>query len=206
MQDHGQNRIGRSRKRPISKIRSGKKLFLLLLAVIAITTVTAGGTLAYIATKSETVTNTFEPAQMSCVVEEAGFDGETKTGVTVKNTSDTSAYIRVKLLPYWYDKDKDRIIAKSAWNVQEKFILSDEWFLGSDGYYYHKEPVASQANTSELIESIKLEQDNVTLARQVLEIIASCIQSEPEAAVEVAWSAVDVDASGNLKSASTGAD
>lgn len=156
---------------------------LLILALLSALTV--GGTLAYIVARTDTVTNTFAPGQMDCQVVEDFTDGTVKKNVCIRNTGDGYAYIRVKLLPYWYDKQEDTIVAKSAWTPA--FTLGEGWTLGADGYYYHNAPVAPGQTTSVLIPSVTLSQDDVSLARQVLEIIASCIQAEPEAAVLEAW-------------------
>lgn len=177
---------GRFQKAPENKPVSRRKLVSVLLTVIVLSAATIGGTLAYISANSRPVTNTFEPAQMSCVILEDFSDGLTKKDVRVQNTGDAPAYIRVKLLPYWYDKENDTIVAKTAWKPD--FTPGKDWTLGADGYYYHTVPVEPGETTSALISSITLEQDAVSLSRQVLEIIASCIQAEPADAVKAAWS------------------
>ena len=177
---------GRRNERRCRGSSSRGRLICGVLAVILLSLAAVGSTLAYIAASSDTVTNTFEPARMACAVLEDFSDGTVKKNVCIQNTGDGYAYIRVKLLPYWYEKDADTIVAKSAW-VPE-FTPGQGWTLGADGYYYYNVPVAPGDTTSVLIPAVTLGQDDVSLARQVLEIMASCIQAEPADAVKEAWS------------------
>lgn len=173
----------------------GRKRGLLLAAVAAVAAAVVGGTLAFLLLRTDPVTNTFEPGIVSCAVEET-FNGVKKENVKVQNTGNVPVYIRVKLLPYWYDQTEDKVVAKSAW--VPSFTPEAGWILGADGFYYYTQPVAAGDYTAVLIPSLTLEQDGVTLARQVLEILASCVQAEPDTAVEEAWgkpngSVTDVD-------------
>ena len=60
-----------------------------------------GSTLAWLSARSVEAENIFTPSQVTCEVTEE-FDKETgvKTNVNVRNTGDTEAYIRVKLVTY----------------------------------------------------------------------------------------------------------
>ena len=175
-----------------------KRKILLVVACILLSAATFGGTLAYILTNTTSLINKFTPAQISCEILEDFSNGTVKKDVCVQNTGDAPAYMRVKLLPYWYDKENDTIIAKSSWTPS--FTPGQGWVLGEDGYWYYTSPVNPGECTSALIPSLTLVQDDVSLARQVLEIIASCIQAEPADAVKEAWSGTNgsvIDVSGN---------
>lgn len=175
----------------------GRKRGLLLAAVAAVAAAVVGGTLAFLLLRTDPVANTFEPGVVDCAVEET-FNGVKKENIKVKNTGNVPVYIRVKLLPYWYDQTEDKVVAKSAW--VPSFTPGDGWILGADGFYYYTRPVAAGDYTAVLIPSLTLEQDGVTLARQVLEILASCVQAEPDTAVEEAWGGDNgrvTDVSGN---------
>ena len=175
-----------------------KRKILLFAACILLFADSFDGTLAYIITNTTSITNKFTPAQVSCEILEDFSDGISKKDVRVQNTGDAPAYIRVKLLPYWYDKENDTIIAKTSWTPS--FTPDVEWVLGEDGYWYYTYPVNPGECTSALIPSLALDQDDVSLARQVLEIIASCIQAEPADAVKDAWSGTNgsvIDVSDN---------
>lgn len=175
-----------------------KRKILLIVACILLSAATFGGTLAYILTNTTSLTNKFTPAQVSCEILEDFSNGTIKQDVCVQNTGDAPAYIRVKLLPYWYDKEDDTVIAKTSWTPS--FMPGQGWVLGEDGYWYYTSPVNPGECTSALIPSLTMEQDDVSLARQVLEIIASCIQAEPADAVKEAWSGTNgsvIDVSSN---------
>jgi len=171
-----------------------KKVAVFALACVVLSVATLGGTIAYILTNTPSLANTFTPAQMSCEIQEEFTDGTEKKNVRVKNTSDTLVYIRVKLLPYWYDKENDTIVAKTAWSPS--FTPGEGWVLGKDGFYYYTLPVDSGASTPVLISSLTLQEDPVTLSRQVLEIVASCIQAEPDSAVKAAWTGTNGSVTG----------
>jgi hypothetical protein len=72
--------------------------------------------------------------------------------------------------------------------------------LGADGFYYYTSPVAPGECTEDLIPAVTLIQDDVSLARQVLEILPSCIQAEPADAVLEAW----IGTNGSVTSVSGG--
>ena len=83
-----------------------KKTVLLLAMVVLILAGAVGGTLAYIVTSSGPVQNTFTPAHVTCAVEESDFvDGTStiKNNVTIRNTGNTSAYIRAAVVANWCD-------------------------------------------------------------------------------------------------------
>ena len=80
-----------------------KKGILLLAAAMLILVCGVGSTLAYLATQTGQVQNTFEPAYVrSSVIEESWNDGNlVKSNVTIKNTGNVSAYIRAAIVVTW---------------------------------------------------------------------------------------------------------
>ena len=191
---HGKQKKTVKNLRLTSQKSFSKRKLLLVVACILLSATTFGGTLAYILTNTTPLTNKFIPAQMSCEILEDFSNGTVKQNVCVQNTGDAPAYIRVKLLPYWYDKESDTIVAKSSWTPS--FTPGQGWVCGNDGYYYYTSPVNPGECTSVLISSLTLGQDEISLARQVLEIIASCIQAEPDNAVMDAWSGANGSVTG----------
>lgn len=79
--------------------RRNNRAGILLLSLLMLVTTVVGGTLAYLVTNTEPVTNTFKPSFVDCEVTE-DFNGSTKSNVNVTNIGDTDAYIRVKLVAY----------------------------------------------------------------------------------------------------------
>lgn len=180
--------------------RENKKHHILPLVLIAVLllSVSVGVAWAVSYLVTDEVENTFEPAQTSIEVKET-FDGTTKSNVYVANTGSTSdpkgpaVYVRVKLLAYWYAKDSNHIVAKTSWTPS--FTLGTDW-VNIDGYYYYKKPIEAGQNTSNLISSITLSTDSEG-NRQVLEILAEAVQSNPKNAVMESWG-VGIDSNGYI--------
>lgn len=147
-----------------------------------------GGTLAFLVADSETITNTFTKSKVTCSVTEE-FTNNVKSNVNVKNTGDTEAYIRVKLISYRVNNENEHIGGTT--DIPE-FTLGTDWFK-QDGYYYYKIPVAPEyfpANSLIGTSGIKLsEYNDADGGKQVIEVMAEAIQSKPMDAVKEAWGA-----------------
>ena len=166
------------------KQKSGRTVALVL-SFLLLAAVTAGGTLAYMHMKTETMKNTFTPSHVRCEVTEA-FDGIEKKNVNVTNTGDIDAYLRVKLVTYRVNEEGEHIggIAEIP-----EFVPGDNWVL-YDGCYYYTLPVKSgEQPASALIDSITLQESypDTDGGRQVVEVMAEAIQSKPAQAVSEAW-------------------
>ena len=177
--------------------RHKKKRFPVLVIVligVLLLSIGFGTTWALASLKTAKVENSFTPAQVSIVVNET-FSNGIKENVSVTNTgkeNDPAVYVRVKLLAYWYEQDSDHVAAKSAWTPS--FTPGADWIKIGDCYYY-KKPVEATDSTSDLISSITLIEDGG--ARQVLEVVAEAIQSNPAAAAIESWG-IAVDANGYI--------
>lgn len=176
------------------KSTASRKVIVLAIAVVLLLSATVTGTLMYLVSKTTAVTNTFEPATVTCEVQEK-FDGTVKKNVTVKNTSNIDAYLRVKLVTYRVNADGERIGGTA---VIPNFTPGEGWFE-KDGFYYYKSPVAlNKTPATNLIGN-----DGITLVeytdadggRQVIEVIAEAIQSVPASVVAENWD-VTVDKDG----------
>lgn len=165
----------------------------LLIAILLLATMTAGGSLAYIFTHTPGLTNTFEPTEVTCAVIEPGWtDGNmTKSGVTVKNTGDTTAYIRAAVVVTWQNELGYVLSTTPQAGETKDYTISfnaTDWKLGSDGYYYHKTPVVEGGETKVLVNNCTVTgvapETGYTLH---VEIIADAVQAEPVDAVKEAW-------------------
>ena len=158
--------------------RYSKKGVIMLLSLVLVAALVAGGTLAYLFTNTNPVVNEFTPASVDCAVTEE-FDGTVKKNVNVTNTGETDAYIRVKLLSYRVNAEGKRIggIAEVP-----EFTPGTGWVKHTDGFYYYTSPVASKAEpASDLIGENGIEltaYDDVDGGYQVVEVIAEAIQAE----------------------------
>lgn len=182
------------------KSTASRKVIVLAIAVVLLLSATVTGTLMYLVSKTTAVTNTFEPATVTCEVEE-NFDGAVKKNVTVKNTSNIDAYLRVKLVTYRVNDKGERIGGTAA---IPSFTPGEGWFE-KDGFYYYNKPVApNKMPAANLIGN-----DGITLVkytdadggRQVIEVIAEAIQSVPTSVVKEYWN-VTVDANGVISAPS----
>ena len=75
------------------KEQKNRKLPLSVIALILIFTVLAGGTVAFLATRTDKVENTFVPGVVTCEVTE-NTTATSKSNVQSKNTGNVSAYLR----------------------------------------------------------------------------------------------------------------
>lgn len=177
-------------------IRTGR-LTTMVIATVLLLALAIGGTLAWLSTKGDPITNTFTPSKVTCEVTES-FDGVTKSNVNVTNTGDTDAYIRVKLVTYRVN-DKEQHIGGTA--LLPPFTLGANWVKYGD-YYYYTLPVAPGGSPeTNLTESMTLtgSYTDADGGKQAVDVMAEAIQSVPEKAVKAAWGEdFSINADGSL--------
>lgn len=182
------------------KRKSKKKLAIVLVSLLAACTVAATGTIAYLTTATAPVVNTFSPTNTVIEIPE-GFDGETKSNVTVKNKGDIPVYIRAAVVITWEKSDTEIHPQKPVENTDyimnwgndsNTTTLGPDWVKGEDGFYYYTKVVQPNASTSTLIDScVEAENANKPEGYHLsIEIIANAIQAEPTTAVEQAWGVI----------------
>lgn len=185
-----------ARAKKHSRIRMNK-LAILFIAVVMLIGAVAGSTVAFLVTDTQPVTNTFEYAKVSCEVIEDTWDQTTKSGVHIKNTGTTDAYIRATYVVNWLNKD-----GTIAASVPEgyKYELTgnpdSKWtYNQNDGYFYYWTPIAPGGLTAgSLLTCIVTEQPDNPQYILSVEILATAVQSTPANAVKEAWG---VSPSGN---------
>lgn len=184
----------------LKKHRPGRAKALLLIASLAVLlTATVGSTAAWLVSKPAAVENDFVPGKVACQVLEK-FDTESgayvKRGVCVKNTGNTDAYIRVLLVFTWKD-DAGNIFSNKPQEGKDYQIVMDDltdWIMQkSDAglYFYYKKPVAPDAETGKLIDSLRQiagvtgpEKGKYKLS---VDILADAVQADPPEAVKDSW-------------------
>ena len=175
------------------------RLTAMAIATVMLLALAIGGTVAWLSTKDAPITNTFNPSEVACQVEES-FDKTTgeKRNVNVTNTGDTEAYIRVKLVTY-RTNDAGQHIGGTA--SLPTFTLGANW-VSHDGYYYYKLPVApGEMPKTNLTDSMTLVDSypDTDGGKQAVDVMAEAIQSVPEDAVKAAWGeGFSIDADGSL--------
>ena len=164
-----------------------RKILLVLLACSLLLTLSLLGTVvAYMFKQTDSVANDLMPAYVDCEVVET-FDGSTKSSITVKNTSNIDAYLRVRLVTYWVN-DNGEIMPKASESITVD--LAEGWIKGSGNTYYYTSPVKPEASTPDLLKDnavLALARDESTGYRQVVEVFAEAIQSKPASAVTSSW-------------------
>ena len=201
-----------------------KRVVGILLVAVLITTAAVTSLVVGYMFRVVDMPNTLLPGKVSCTVEEVVSQDDdsttlTKQEVTVKNTGDTQAYIRVKVLTYWQDS-KGNIVGSKIDNDllgvnkydNSNWIRSEKTVVGnvSSITYYCKTPIDPGENTPDLLATSAMivldvtttKVDGVTYTyRQVAEIIPEAIQSQPADAGTSSWH-VTLDSNGNITSAS----
>lgn len=156
--------------------------------------------LVYAALRDTTspVVNKLDPVTVTCLVNET-FDHQTKTNVSVTNTGDVPAFIRVKVLIAWTDADGyDTWFAGNGdYGVSTTLASPLNWTNANgssainDGYWYYNGIVQPGEDTTDLIASIA---ENFSPAvssdpryHLKVTILAEALQAAPAAAAEQAW-------------------
>ena len=167
----------------------------LLIAIILLISTAVGSTVAFLATKTEPVENSFEYANVSCEVTQ-NCDTDSSI-VQVKNTGTISAYIRAAVVANWIDVDGNIAASVPEGYSYDLTCSSGSWAQGKDGFFYYLLPVAPGALTEGSLLTCTVacpEDPEYTLS---VEVLAEAIQSTPASAVNEAWN-VAVDGDGKL--------
>lgn len=167
----------------------------LLIAIILLISTAVGSTVAFLATKTEPVENSFEYANVSCeVTQNCDTDGSI---VQVKNTGTVSAYIRAAVVANWMDKDENIAASVPKEYSYELTCSSGSWVQGTDGFFYYLLPVAPGASTEGNLLTCTVTCPGTPEYTLSVEVLTEAIQSTPASAVSEAWN-VKVDGDGKL--------
>lgn len=177
-----------------------KRNLVLLVSLLLVLCLTAGGTLAYLTAKTGSVVNTFTPAKSSTVIDEGKFDGSVKqyAKVTNKSEDNVTVYIRAQVVVTWKDDDGN-VLGETpvrGEDYQVTYPADTRWFKVGD-YYYYSEKVVKGDSTENLLTNGKAlkNKEGYNLS---IEILAQSIQADPTDAVEEAWPAVKVNDDGTI--------
>ena len=180
-----QERNNRPEKR---KKYKGIKLTALLAALLLLLTAAITGTVAFLTTQTNEVTNEFVPGEVTCAV---------SNGV-VTNTGTVNAYLRAAVVVNWVDGEGNIYGEPPAYTVS----VGSGWFLcDSDGYYYHTNPVAADASAAALTASTNDPAPvGCTLQVQVLAeaMQADGVDGSGNHPVELAWKVTVNESTGSI--------
>lgn len=164
----------------MKRIQKKRAVYAAVLIALLLTTA-VGGTLAYLSTQSTAVQNEFRPTEVTCKVNEPGWeDGSTtKSNVSIQNVGDVPAYIRAAIVVTWQDGNGNVLGQAPVPGTDYTLSIGSGWSKGSDGFYYYRTPVPAGDSTGVLIESCQ-----VTAAAPAagytlhVEVLGSAIQAE----------------------------
>ena len=158
------------------KIVSKKRFTVSFICFALILLVTVGGTFAVLKNVGSSVTNRFIPGSVSTEVNER-LSGNEKSDIKIKNTGNTSAYIRVAVVQNWVDGDGNVVPGTLP---ALPATLGDKWELNTkDGFYYYKKAVDPNGETTALFSSAITEPANgPSGAHLQVTILADGIQSQ----------------------------
>ena len=178
-------------QRKLKLLQSKQSLAIkLVICLILLLMISVGGTIAFVVTHTSEIRNTFTESVVKCEVDETLKDN-VKSNVSIKNTGDTTAYIRAFVNVTWMNESKQVVASVSPKENTDYEInySTSGWLKGSDGYYYYTLPVQPNNKTAVLINSCELLEtasapDGYYLS---VEIVCSAIQSTPESVVSKIW-------------------
>lgn len=200
--NHYEGRHSGEGRRPARRRgRFNARLTAIVLATVALLALAIGGTIAWLNDRTDPVENTFDYARVTCEVTES-FDAATgvKSNVNVVNTSNTYAFLRVKLVAYRTNAAGQHIGGTATIPT---FTPGDGWVKNGDYYYYTKPVSPDEQNNkpaTDLISSITLgSYDDTDGGYTALDVMAEAIQSTSVQAVKDAWGdGFGIDTNGNL--------
>lgn len=175
--------------------RISKSAVALIVFAALLLTAAVGGTAAYLIRQADPVKNTFQPAKVTCAVEEQ-FAEDVKSDVTVRNTGNINAYIRAAILVNWIAEDGSGNVYSKTPAAGVDYAISwgnGAWHLGADGFWYYADPVAPDALTTNLINTATQLSTPPEGYRLSIRILASAIQSEPANVVAQQWNVTNTN-------------
>lgn len=175
----------------------GKKAVALLALTVVLALGIVGGTVAFIITQTDSITNTFEPA----VISSATYNSQ------VINTGDAPSFVRVAVVVNWVASDGTTIYALSPVEGTDYTITynTTDWKQGQDTFWYYTKAIqnipadidTSDPNvdyspyvTTSVIEACTQLQAAPDGYRLKVEVIGSTIQADPETVAETQWGVV----------------
>lgn len=158
--------MARGKYERVAKHRKNrKKTFSLLVSIVLLLTLTTGGTLAYIATKSAMAQNQFAAGYVTSSVNDDG---------KVTNNGNVDAYIRAAVAVNWMDKDGNVYGIKPSYSIS----ANDGW-TESGGFYYYTAKVAPNGTTATAPVTVRVSDNAPSSAYSLsVEIVAEAIQAE----------------------------
>ncbi|MBP3493186.1 MAG: hypothetical protein J6J83_01085 [Oscillospiraceae bacterium] len=147
----------------------------LILSLVLILSIAVGGTIAYIAMKTNPVVNQFDG---SYVTSRVNVSDDT---IDVTNTGDVRAYIRAAILVNWESTSSKGVFSGSAPASSDYTLtlnLTDWHYDSATGFYYYKTAVDPLATTNDLVTDIAVNVTPPAGYSLCVEVVAEAIQAD----------------------------
>lgn len=157
--------------------QNGRKNMLIVLALVLVLCA-AGGTIAWLATNTNSVTNTFVPAKVENEIDEEIKDG-VKKNVTVTNTGDVEAFVRAAVIVNWVDSNGNVAVppAGATYSIEYNKGTGEKQWTQVGDYWYYNSVVPKGESTGALINEARETNAPEGYHLQVT-IVAESIQAE----------------------------
>ena len=195
-----------------------RKYAVLLVCLLLTVAVVVTGTIAYIFTTSDPVTNTFKPVLPGIEIPEEMND-TIKENATIQNTGEVDSFLRAKIVVSWQNDDGEVYpsipILGEASNPDADYTMVNgaNWQKVGDYYYYNKiaapgQPAVTEENDEIIYGTGVTEADMLIISAEVIgdapakgytlhiEILGQAIQAQPLDAVKEAWGMTYAEANG----------
>lgn len=180
------------------KYLQAKTRVMIIVCLVLTLLVFIGMTVAYLMQDSK-LENQFVVASVENEIQES-FENNVKENVFIKNKGDIDVYIRLKVMPYFVDQNKN-ILSKSPIKDTDYTIKYPDKFTANwfelNGFYYYRNKLCAGNDSEVLFDEVK--SINTDSGKFVFDIISESIQAYPEKAVSEAWSGIGVDENGKLE-------
>lgn len=157
-----------------------KRSLLVLVSVFVLTFAMVGGTLAYLAAKTEPVENKFTFGGVPIEIPEK-FENGVKENVRVHNDGPADAFVRAKIVVTW--KSASGEVSGTAVQPRDYTLTTGNgWFQGTDGFWYCKNRVEAKTD-SEVLITKATKKDGVVPPEGFdlsIEILAQSVQADGE--------------------------
>lgn len=160
-----------------------KKKLILPICIAVILTLAVGGTVAYIAVKTQDIINTFDASEVQVAL---STPAQNEQAFTVQNNSDCEVYVRFYFVATWVNtSDNSNIYAGTPKPVEDFSFTPDGDVVKRGEFYYVTAPIEAGGEASLVsVEAISDAPDGYELR---VEVVVDAIQSRPRDAVTQSW-------------------
>ena len=190
-------------------MKKHRNKYTLLLACLLVTVaIVVSGTIAYLFTASDPVTNTFKAVLPGIEIPEE-MKGTIKENATIKNTGEVDSFLRARIIVTWQNDNGEVYPEVPVLDTDYTMSNGANWQkvdVGNSFYYYYKkiaapgQPAVTQGTNKEIVYGTGVTADDMLIIRAEvkkeapaagytlhIEILGQAIQANPIEAVQETW-------------------